>query len=83
MSNIIKHHFYINSQKDNISDKAVSVHSIVTDNEEDLNSGNEAPEDLHYQEVKIIKNYVIKRILKPGKGLEKPSKTDFVESKFF
>ena len=60
----------------------VSLHSIVTDVEMDFNSGNEAPEDFYYQETKIKKNYVVKRILKPGLGVEKPSKHDYLEIEF-
>ena len=58
-----------------------SIHSIVTENEMDFQSGNEAPEDGFYQEDKIIKNYVIKRILRPGVGVAKPSKHDYLECK--
>ena len=84
MSNQVKQHFYVNKGDENIdndSDKAVSIHSIVTENDDALHSGNEAPEDMYYQEVKIVKNYVVKRILTPGKGYEKPSKHDYLESK--
>lgn len=72
------------------SDSAVSIHSIVSDNE-DFNSDNEAPNDKFGQIDKIIKNHVTKMILvvkwifksinKPGEGLNKPSKSDFIISK--
>ncbi len=66
--------------EDEMSDSAVSIHSIVTDNE-DINSDNEAPQDKPGQVEKIIKNHVIKEILSPGSGLKKPSKHDFITSK--
>ncbi len=47
---------------DSFSDSAVSIHSIVTDNE-NFNSDNEAPEDKIGQIDKIIKNHVTKKIL--------------------
>ena len=44
----------------------------------DFDSDNEAPEDKLGQKDKIIKNHVIKEIIKPGKGLSKPSRFDFL-----
>ena len=61
----------------------VSLDSIVSANLDNLNSGDEAPEDFTYLKEKIIKNYVIKTILFPGKGLERISKHDYVEYELF
>jgi hypothetical protein len=47
---------------DSFSDSVVSIHSIVTDNE-NFDSDNEAPEDKVGQVDKIIKNHVTKQIL--------------------
>jgi hypothetical protein len=58
----------------------VSIHSIVTENA-NFESDNEAPEDQIGQIDKIIKNHVVKEIITPGSGLDKPSKNDFVVSK--
>jgi hypothetical protein len=53
------------------SDSEVSIHSIVTDNGnvrglylENIDSDNEAPEDKTGQSEKIIKNHVVKTIVK-------------------
>ena len=63
------------------SDGNVSVHSIVTENE-NLDSGNEAPEDMQGQKDRIIKNQVVKYIKKPGGGLYKPSRDDLIFCKY-
>jgi hypothetical protein len=74
------------SNKDNLSDDGrdeadcnVSVDSIVSINYDNLDSGNEAPEDFVYLREKIIKNYVTKTVILPGIGYDKPSKHDLVE----
>lgn len=60
----------------------VSVDSIVSINYDNLDSGNEAPEDFVYLKEKIIKNYVTKTVLLPGVGYDKPSKHDLVDCKY-
>lgn len=66
---------------DDVSEGYVSVHSIVTDNEDFL-SGDEAPEDMVGQKERIIKNHVVKVIQRPGHGFDKPSRDDFIEFTF-
>jgi hypothetical protein len=52
--------------EDSDSDSNVSIHSIVTD-KDDFDSDNEAPEDKPGQVDKIIKNHVVKQIIKVRK----------------
>ena len=59
----------------------VSIHSIVSDQVE-FDSDNESPSDQVGQVDKIIMNHVIKTIIDPGRGVDKPSKFDFVEIKY-
>ena len=59
----------------------VSIHSIVSDQVE-FDSDNESPSDQVGQVDKIIMNHVIKTIIDPGRGVDKPSKFDFVEVKY-
>ena len=56
----------------------VSIHSIVSDQVE-FDSDNESPQDQVGQVDKIIMNHVIKYILDPGHGVDKPSKFDYVD----
>ena len=56
----------------------VSIHSIVSDQVE-FDSDNESPQDQVGQVDKIIMNHVIKYILEPGYGVDKPSKFDYVD----
>lgn len=78
-----------NSEKDDksessdnvIDDCNVSLDSIVSINYDNLDSGNEAPEDFTYLKEKIIKNYVTKTILLPGVDYERPSKNDYIDCK--
>lgn len=70
-----------NEINENDSDGNVSVHSIVTD-KEDFDSDNESPQDQRNQVDKIKDNHVTKKINIPGKGVDKPSKFDYLQSKY-
>ena len=59
----------------------ISINSIVSDQPE-FDSDTEIPKDKEGQEDKIILNHVVKRILVPGVGLDKPSKHDFLHIKY-
>ena len=59
----------------------ISINSIVSDQPE-FDSDTEIPKDKEGQEDKIILNHVVKRILVPGIGLDKPSKHDFLHIKY-
>lgn len=61
----------------------ISITSISEYSRNEIDgSGDEAPEDKVYQETKIYKNYILKRIIKPGIGLEKPFKNDYIKYEF-
>ena len=55
----------------------ISINSIVSDQPE-FDSDTEIPKDQTGQEDKIILNHVVKRIIIPGTGCDKPSKYDFL-----
>ena len=55
----------------------VSIHSIVSD-QASFDSDIEAPQDSVGQQDKIILNHVVKTIVKPGIGVDKPSKHDYI-----
>ena len=59
----------------------VSIHSIVSD-QVSIDSDNETPTDQVGQSDKIILNHVVKYILYPGYGVDKPSKFDYVTMKY-
>ena len=59
----------------------ISINSIVSDQPE-FDSDTEIPKDKEGQEDKIILNHVVKRIVVPGYGLDKPSKHDFLHIKY-
>ena len=59
----------------------ISINSIVSDQPE-FDSDTEIPKDKEGQEDKIILNHVVKRIVVPGFGLDKPSKHDFLHIKY-
>ena len=59
----------------------ISINSIVSDQPE-FDSDTEIPKDKEGQEDKIILNHVVKRIVVPGIGLDKPSKHDFLHIKY-
>ena len=62
-------------------DDNISINSIVSDQPE-FDSDTEIPKDKEGQEDKIILNHVVKRIVVPGYGLDKPSKHDFLHIKY-
>ncbi len=71
---------YIKEDEEKEADN-VSINSIVSDQPE-FDSDTEIPRDLTGQEDKIILNHVVKRILVPGLGFDKPSKYDFLNIKY-
>ena len=71
---------YIKEDEEKDADN-VSVNSIVSDQPE-FDSDTEIPKDKEGQEDKIILNHVVKRIVVPGYGLDKPSKHDFLHIKY-
>ena len=71
---------YIKEGDDKDADN-VSINSIVSDQPE-FDSDTEIPQDKEGQEDKIILNHVVKRIVVPGIGLDKPSKHDFLCIKY-
>ena len=71
---------YIKEDEEKEADN-ISINSIVSDQPE-FDSDTEIPRDLTGQEDKIILNHVVKRILVPGVGCDKPSKYDFLNIKY-
>ena len=71
---------YIKEDEEKDADN-ISVNSIVSDQPE-FDSDTEIPKDKEGQEDKIILNHVVKRIVVPGFGLDKPSKHDFLHIKY-
>ncbi len=67
---------YIKEEEDKDADN-ISINSIVSDQPE-FDSDTEIPVDKEGQEDKIILNHVVKRIIVPGTGLDKPAKHDFL-----
>ena len=59
----------------------ISINSIVSDQPE-FDSDTEIPQDKEGQEDKIILNHVVKRIIVPGIGFDKPSKHDYLHIKY-
>ena len=71
---------YIKEDEEKDADN-ISINSIVSDQPE-FDSDTEIPKDKSGQEDKIILNHVVKRIVVPGIGLDKPSKHDFLHIKY-
>ena len=71
---------YIKEDEEKDADN-ISINSIVSDQPE-FDSDTEIPKDKEGQEDKIILNHVVKRIVVPGVGLDKPSKHDFLHIKY-
>ena len=71
---------YIKEDEEKDADN-ISINSIVSDQPE-FDSDTEIPKDREGQEDKIILNHVVKRIVVPGYGLDKPSKHDFLHIKY-
>ena len=71
---------YIKEDEEKEADN-ISINSIVSDQPE-FDSDTEIPRDLTGQEDKIILNHVVKRIIVPGLGCDKPSKYDFLNIKY-
>ena len=71
---------YIKEDEEKEADK-ISINSIVSDQPE-FDSDTEIPKDQTGQEDKIILNHVVKRIIVPGIGCDKPSKYDFLNIKY-
>ena len=71
---------YIKEDEEKDADN-ISIKSIVSDQPE-FDSDTEIPKDKEGQEDKIILNHVVKRIVVPGYGLDKPSKHDFLHIKY-
>ena len=71
---------YIKEDEEKDADN-ISINSIVSDQPE-FDSDTEIPKDKEGQEDKIILNHVVKRIVVPGYGLDKPSKHDFLHIKY-
>ena len=71
---------YIKEDEENVADN-ISINSIVSDQPE-FDSDTEIPKDKAGQEDKIILNHVVKRIVVPGFGLDKPSKHDYLHIKY-
>ena len=67
---------YIKEDEEKDADN-ISINSIVSDQPE-FDSDTEIPVDKEGQEDKIILNHVVKRIIVPGTGLDKPAKHDFL-----
>ena len=71
---------YIKEEEDKEADN-ISINSIVSDQPE-FDSDTEIPKDQTGQEDKIILNHVVKRIIIPGTGCDKPAKYDFLHIKY-
>ena len=71
---------YIKEDEEKEADN-ISINSIVSDQPE-FDSDTEIPKDQTGQEDKIILNHVVKRIIIPGIGCDKPSKYDFLHIKY-
>ena len=71
---------YIKEDEEKDADN-ISINSIVSDQPE-FDSDTEIPKDKEGQEDKIFLNHVVKRIVVPGYGLDKPSKHDFLHIKY-
>ena len=71
---------YIKEDEEKEADN-ISINSIVSDQPE-FDSDTEIPKDRVGQEDKIILNHVVKRILSPGYGCDKPSKYDHLHIKY-
>ena len=71
---------YIKEDEEKDADN-ISINSIISDQPE-FDSDTEIPKDKEGQEDKIILNHVVKRIVVPGYGLDKPSKHDFLHIKY-
>jgi len=71
---------YIKEDEEKEADN-ISINSIVSDQPE-FDSDTEIPKDQTGQEDKIILNHVVKRIIIPGIGCDKPSKYDFLNIKY-
>ena len=69
------------NENDNEDNDRISIHSIVSE-QADFDSDIEAPQDAVNQVDKIILNHVIKMIKIPGRGVDKPSKFDYVKIKY-
>ena len=69
------------NENDNEDNDRISIHSIVSE-QADFDSDIEAPQDAVNQVDKIILNHVIKMIKIPGRGVDKPSKLDYVKIKY-
>ncbi len=69
------------NENDNEDNDRISIHSIVSE-QADFDSDIEAPQDAINQVDKIILNHVIKMIKIPGRGVDKPSKLDYVKIKY-
>lgn len=71
---------YIKEDEEKEADN-ISINSIVSDQPE-FDSDTEIPKDQTGQEDKIILNHVVKRIIVPGIGCDKPSKYDYLNIKY-
>ena len=71
---------YIKEDEEKEADN-ISINSIVSDQPE-FDSDTEIPKDRIGQEDKIILNHVVKRIISPGYGCDKPSKYDHLHIKY-
>ena len=71
---------YIKEDEEKEADN-ISINSIVSDQPE-FDSDTEIPKDRIGQEDKIILNHVVKRIISPGYGCDKPSKYDHLHLKY-
>ena len=71
---------YIKEDEEKEADN-ISINSIVSDQPE-FDSDTEIPKDQTGQEDKIILNHVVKKIIIPGIGCDKPSKYDFLNIKY-
>ena len=71
---------YIKEDEEKEADN-ISINSIVSDQPE-FDSDTEIPKDRVGQEDKIILNHVVKRIISPGYGCDKPSKYDHLHIKY-
>ena len=71
---------YIKEDEEKEADN-ISINSIVSDQPE-FDSDTEIPKDKIGQEDKIILNHVVKRIILPGYGCDKPAKHDYLNIKY-
>ena len=68
----------INENENNDDGDRISINSIVSE-QADFDSDIEAPQDQINQIDKVLLNHVVKKIKVPGRGVDKPSKLDFIK----